>query len=116
MTTTTRLPTPFARFRRLRRTEALRSLVAETRLDARDFVYPLFVTHGRGVRDEIPSMPGQYQLSLHQPAAEAIELRELRIPAVLLFGLPAAKDGVGSEAYAADGIVQQAVHALKDAD
>jgi porphobilinogen synthase len=116
MTTTTRLPTTFRRFRRLRRTEALRSLVAETRLDPRDFVYPLFVTHGRGVRDEIASMPGQYQLSLDQLAGEARELRELGVPAVLLFGLPASKDAQGSEAYAADGIVQEAVRALKDAD
>ncbi len=116
MTTTTRLPASFARFRRLRRTEALRALVAETRLDPRDFVYPLFVTHGRGVRQEIESMPGQYHLSLDQLASEARELRSLRIPAVLLFGLPASKDERGSEAYARDGIVQQAVGALKDAD
>ncbi len=116
MTTITRLPTQFARFRRLRRTEALRSLVAETRLDPRDFVYPLFVTHGRGVRQEISAMPGQYQVSLDQLAGEARGLRDLRIPAVLLFGLPAAKDSLGSEAYAGDGIVQQAVRELKDAD
>jgi len=116
MTTTTRLPTAFKRFRRLRRGEALRRLVAETRLDPRDFVYPLFVTHGRGVRDEIASMPGQYQLSIDQLAAEAHELRELNVPAVLLFGLPASKDARGSEAYASDGIVQDAVRALKDAD
>jgi porphobilinogen synthase len=116
MTTTTRLPLTFTRFRRLRRTETLRSLVAENRLDPRDFVYPLFVTHGRGVRDEIPSMPGQYQLSLDQLAGEARELRQLAIPAVLLFGLPAAKDPLGSEAYATDGIVQDAVRTLKDTD
>ena len=116
MTTTTRLPTSFKRFRRLRRSEAMRSLVAETRLDTRDFVYPLFVTHGSNVRDEIPSMPGQYQLSLDQLAGEARELKALGVPAVLLFGLPASKDDRGSEAYAADGIVQEAVRALKDAD
>jgi porphobilinogen synthase len=116
MTTTTRLPTAFHRFRRLRRSEALRRLVAETRPDPRDFVYPLFVTHGRGVRNEIASMPGQYQLSLDLLAAEARELRDLNVPAVLLFGLPASKDDRGSEAYAADGIVQDAVRALKDAD
>jgi porphobilinogen synthase len=116
MTTTTRLPAAFRRFRRLRRSESLRRLVAETRLDPRDFVYPLFVTHGRDVRNEIPSMPGQFQLSLDQLPAEAHELRELNVPAVLLFGLPASKDPQGSEAYAPDGIVQQAVRALKDAD
>jgi porphobilinogen synthase len=116
MALTTRLPTAFHRFRRLRRSEALRRLVAETRLDPRDFVYPLFVTHGRSVRDEIASMPGQYHLSIDQLAGEARELRELNIPAVLLFGLPASKDDRGTEAYAADGIVQEAVRALKDAD
>ena len=116
MTTSTRLPTAFHRFRRLRRSEALRRLVAETRLDPRDFVYPLFVTHGRRVRDEIASMPGQYHLSVDQLASEARELRDLNIPAVLLFGLPASKDDRGAEAYAADGIVQDAVRALKDAD
>jgi len=111
-----RIPTAFKRFRRLRRSPALRDLVAETRLDPRDFVYPLFVTHGRGVRTEIASMPGQYQMSIDQLAGEARELRELGIRSVLLFGLPASKDAVGSEAYAADGIVQDAVRALKDAD
>jgi len=116
MTTSVRLPTSFQRFRRLRRTETLRTLVAETRLDPRDFVYPLFVTRGSNIRDEIPSMPGQYQLSLDQLAGEARELRSLGVPAVLLFGLPSSKDGLGSEAYAADGIVQDAVRALKDAD
>ncbi len=116
MTTTTRIPVQFARFRRLRRSEALRSLVAETRLDPRDFVYPIFVTPGRGVREEIISMPGQYHLSLDQLGGEARELRDLGVPAVLLFGLPESKDDRGSGAYAADGIVQQAVRALKDAD
>jgi porphobilinogen synthase len=116
MTTSTRLPPAFHRFRRLRRSEALRRLVAETPLDPRDFVFPLFVTHGRGVRDEIASMPGQYHLSVDQLAGEARELRGLNVPAVLLFGLPASKDDRGSEAYATDGIVQDAVRALKDAD
>ncbi len=116
MTITTPITTDFRRFRRLRRSAPLRQLVAETRLDPRDFVYPLFVTHGSGVRDEIPSMPGQYQLSLDQLAGEARELRELGIPAVLLFGLPPSKDALGTGAYDNDGIVQQAVRALKDAD
>lgn len=116
MTATSTIPQTFRRFRRLRTTSTVRQLVAETRLDARDFVYPLFVTHGRGVRDEIPSMPGQYQLSLDQLSGEAKELRELGIAAVLLFGLPASKDPLGREAYARDGIVQEAVRVLKDAD
>jgi porphobilinogen synthase len=114
--TTTRLPTAFTRFRRLRRSETLRRLVAETRLDPRDFVYPLFVTHGRDVRNEIASMPEQFQLSLDQLPGEARELRSLGIPAVLLFGLPASKDPLGHEAYAVDGIVQAAARVLKDAD
>jgi porphobilinogen synthase len=115
MTTETRLHPPFARFRRLRRSEALRGLVRETRLSPADFVYPLFVAHGHDLRQEIESMPGQYHLSVHGLAAEAEELRALGIPAVLLFGLPAAKDEEGSEAYADDGIVQEAVRAFKRA-
>ena len=102
--------------RRLRRTEALRRLVRETRLSPEEFVYPLFVVSGSGVRNAIPSMPGQHQLSLDQLPAEAAELRSLGIPAVLLFGIPPAKDEQGSWAYAGDGIVQQAVRALKQAD
>jgi porphobilinogen synthase len=104
------------RLRRLRRTEALRRLVRETRLSPEGFVYPLFVISGRGVRNAIPSMPGQHQLSVDQLSAEAAELRALGIPAVLLFGIPSMKDEQGSGAYAADGIVQQAVRALKQAD
>jgi porphobilinogen synthase len=99
----------------LRRTGALRRLVAETRVSAEDFVYPLFVTHGSGVREEIEAMPGQYRISLDQIAREADDLQALRIPAVLLFGLPASKDAEGTEAYAADGIVQEAVRAFKRA-
>jgi len=94
----------------------MRRLVAETRLSPSDFVYPLFVMPGHGVRAEIASMPGQYHLSLDQIPREAGELRQLGIPAVLLFGLPASKDEEGSGAYADDGIVQDAVRAFKDAD
>jgi porphobilinogen synthase len=107
---------PFARFRRLRRSAALRGLVRETRLSPANFVYPLFVVHGQDVREEIPSMPGQHHLSLDRLAAEAEELRALGVRAVLLFGLPAVKDEVASEAYADEGIVQQAVRVLKSAD
>ncbi len=103
----------FARHRRLRQSEGLRRLVAETRLSVSDFVYPLFVTHGENIREEISSMPGQYRISLDQIPREADDLRTLGIPAVLLFGLPAAKDERGSEAFAADGIVQEAVRAFK---
>jgi porphobilinogen synthase len=106
----------FARHRRLRGSAGMRRLVQETRLSPDDFVYPLFVTHGSGVREEIPSMPGQYRLSIDQVRAQATELRSLAVRAVLLFGLPATKDAVGTEAYADDGIVQDAVRAFKDAD
>jgi porphobilinogen synthase len=115
MTTRAMQALPFARFRRLRRTEGLRRLVRETRLSPADFVFPLFVAHGRALRQEIDSMPGQYHLSPDGLAREAEELRALGIPAVLLFGLPATKDEQGSEAYADDGIVQEAVRALKRA-
>jgi porphobilinogen synthase len=103
----------FARHRRLRQSPGLRRLVAETRLSASDFVYPLFITHGQGVRDEIESMPGQFRISLDQIGREADDLRTLNIPAVLLFGLPAMKDEEGSEAYADGGIVQDAVREFK---
>jgi len=105
--------TGFRRFRRVRRNPALRDLVRETSLSPADFVYPLFVTHGRRRRTEIDSMPGQFQLSLDQLPAEAEALQKLRIPGVLLFGLPADKDPLGSEAFAPDGIIQEAVRLLK---
>ena len=106
----------FTRTRRTRRTEALRALVRETRLDPAQFIYPMFVTHGTNVRTPIDSMPGQIQLSIDQLAREAGELADLGVRAVLLFGLPAAKDPEGTEAYAPDGIVQQAVRELKRVD
>ena len=106
----------FVRTRRTRRSEALRGLVRETRIDPASFIYPLFVTHGAGERQLIESMPGQFRLSVDQLAAEAAELRSLGVRAVLLFGIPVVKDAVGSEAYAGHGIVQQAARALKEAD
>lgn len=108
--------TRFTRTRRTRRTEALRGLVRETRLDPAQFIAPLFVTHGTGVRTEISSMPGQYQMSLDQLAREAGELRAVGVRAVLLFGLPAAKDPRGTEGYDSQGIVQQAIRELKRID
>lgn len=107
---------PINRMRRLRRTDNLRRMVRETALRPEDFIYPLFVVHGHDVRNEIGSMPGNYHLSLDHLRREADELRELGIPAVLLFGLPDDKDPVGTEAYAADGIVQQAARVLKAHD
>ncbi len=97
---------PLVRPRRLRRTETLRAMVRETSLAPRDFIYPYFVTHGRGVRDEVGSMPGVYQLSVDELVRDVRTLPALGIPAVLLFGLPASKDPRGSEGYAPDGIVQ----------
>ncbi|NOX62467.1 MAG: porphobilinogen synthase [Chloroflexi bacterium] len=101
--------------RRLRRSEPLRRMVRETELNPADFIYPLFVQHGRGVRHPIPSMPGQFRLSIDQLAAEAEEILSLGIPAVILFGIPASKDPVGQENFAEDGIVQQAIRELKQA-
>ncbi|MDX1414965.1 MAG: porphobilinogen synthase [Candidatus Promineifilaceae bacterium] len=109
------IPRPTIRPRRLRSKPGLRDMVRETHLRAEDFIYPLFVTHGNGVRQEIGSMPGVFQYSVDQLAAEALEIAELGIPAVILFGLPAEKDPVGVENFAEDGIVQQAIEALKTA-
>ena len=103
------------RMRRLRRTDGLRRMVRETRLAPTDFIYPIFVTAGHGVREPIPSMPGQSRLSVDQLAQEAAELRSLDIPAILLFGIPETKDAEGSGAWVSDGIIQQATRALKDA-
>jgi porphobilinogen synthase len=105
----------FARLRRLRRTETLRRLVRETDVRVDSLIYPLFVTHGHGVRREIGAMPNCYQLSVDQLAAEADELLGLGLPGVILFGLPDEKDAVASGAYADDGIIQRAVAALKRA-
>jgi porphobilinogen synthase len=109
------IPVPVIRPRRLRRTETLRRMVRETEVAANDFIYPLFVTHGEEVRQAIPSMPGVFQLSIDRLADEAQDVASLGIPAVILFGLPAEKDPVGLENFAADGIVQQAIRALKTA-
>jgi len=89
-------------------------MVRETVLQVDDLIMPLFVVHGRGIRREIPPMPGNYQLSVDQLTREVKEIAALRIPAVLLFGIPERKDAHGSQAYAKDGIIQQAVRAIKD--
>ena len=100
--------------RRLREKTLVRNLVRETTLAANDLMYPIFVVHGRGVRDAIRSMPGQSRLSIDELVKECKDVAGMGIPAVLLFGLPAHKDPRGSEAYADDGVVQQAVRAVKD--
>ncbi len=107
---------PQYRPRRLRANESIRSMVRETALSPADFIYPLFVKPGTGRRDEVSSMPGVFQLSVDMLAAEIDELKALGVPAVILFGLPSAKDAAGSEAYDPDGIVQQAIRAIKAHD
>ncbi len=102
--------------RRLRRTAALRALARETRLSPDRFIYPLFVRTGGGIREPIASMPGQFRLTVDKLAGEAAELRALGVRAVLLFGLPEHKDPLGSGAYDENGIVQQAVRVLREAD
>lgn len=106
---------PFYRPRRLRASAALRRLVRETSLAVADFVYPLFVVPGQGVKREIPSLPGQYHLSVDMAVEEARAVAALGVPAVLLFGLPVYKDEQGSAAWDPQAPVQQAVQALKRA-
>src|SRR5690349_12171089 len=101
--------------RRLRRTEAIRGLVRETQLSADHFVYPLFVCEGQGVRREVSSMPGVYQLSTDEAVKEAAAARADGVPGVLLFGLPSSKDEIGSLAADPEAPVQTAVRALKRA-
>ncbi len=106
---------PQTRLRRLRANRALRGLARETKLSAADFVYPLFVAHGIDRREPIAAMPGVDHLSIANAVQEAGEVAALGIPAVLLFGLPAAKDDEGSGAWDDEGIIQLATHAIKDA-
>ncbi|MGB9739103.1 MAG: porphobilinogen synthase [Chloroflexus aggregans] len=109
------LPVPVQRPRRLRLSPALRDLVRETRLTPAQLIAPIFVRHGHNLRVAIRSMPGQYQLSPDQAAQEAKQLAECGIRAVLLFGIPARKDACGSENADPDGIVPQAIQAIKAA-
>src|SRR5215470_9744684 len=99
--------------RRLRRTDVLRSLVRETRLSRDDFILPLFACPGENVRREIQSMPGVHNLSVDEIAREAAAALELGVRGVILFGLPEAKDETATGAYAEDGIVQQAIRAVR---
>lgn len=104
---------PITRMRRLRRNENIRKMVRETKLSPEDFIYPIFVRPGSGIRNEIPSMPGQYQLSIDNAVETCREVSDLGIPAVILFGIPEEKDELGSGAYAEDGIVQRALREIK---
>ena len=107
------MPFPIQRARRLRRTDALRSLVRETKLTRDDFVLPLFVCSGTNVRREVSSMPGVFNLSVDETAAEVSRAFDMGVRSVIVFGLPEAKDEIASGAYAEDGIVQRALRAIK---
>lgn len=104
---------PQLRLRRLRRTEAIRRLVQETRVEVGDLIYPLFVEEGKDIKQEIPSMPGIYRFSPDRLSAEVEDIARLKIPAVILFGIPEQKDEVASGAYRPEGVVQQAIRTIK---
>ncbi|AAR33470.1 porphobilinogen synthase [Geobacter sulfurreducens] len=104
---------PTFRARRIRGKEVFRRMVSETTLSATDLIYPMFSAFGTGIRKEISSMPGIYQQSIEHIVAEAQEVHELGVPAVILFGIPETKDAVGSDAYAEHGIIQETIRALK---
>lgn len=104
---------PVTRLRRLRRNSALREMFRETHLHKSDFIYPLFVVEGDGVKSEISSMPGQFQMSVDNVVRECEELQRLGLNSILLFGIPAEKDEVGSGAYDENGVIQKALRAVK---
>ncbi len=106
---------PEYRARRLRRNATMRRMVRETFLRTDDLIYPMFSAFGQGIKKEIPSMPGIYQQSIEHIVAEAKEVHELGIPAVILFGIPEAKDAVGQDAYSETGIIQETIRAIKEA-
>jgi porphobilinogen synthase len=106
---------PIHRPRRLRKNETIRRMVRETSLSPDNFIYPLFVTFGKGVKKEIPSMPGCFQESVDEVVKNAKEVYSLGIPSLLLFGIPEYKDEIGSSAYDDHGVVQDAIRAIKDA-
>lgn len=106
---------PTHRYRRLRRNPAIRKMVREISVSPDDFIYPLFVTFGKGVKKEISSMPGCYQESVDELVRNAKEVYSLGIPSVILFGIPENKDELGTGAYAENGVVQQSIRAIKDA-
>ena len=106
---------PITRLRRLRKNKNIRRMIRETRLSVDNLIYPLFVTFGKGIKDEISSMPGNYRFSVDKITEEVKEAQDLGIPAIILFGIPEHKDEVGSEAYNKCGVVQEAVRAIKSA-
>ncbi|MCC2641237.1 MAG: hemB [Nitrospira sp.] len=105
---------PIQRLRRLREKEPLRRMIRETALTPNDLIYPVFVTEGQGLREPIASMPGQSRLSIDVLIKEALEVKALGIPAIILFGIPDHKDETGSSGYDPDGIVQRALRTLKE--
>src|SRR4029079_14037803 len=105
---------PTHRMRRLRRSERFRSLVRETRLTPQSMIYPIFVCPGENVRNPIQSMPSQYNLSVDNAVKLAREAEKAGVAGVLLFGIPQAKDELGSDAYADSGIVQEALRAMRE--
>ena len=106
--------TPYYRPRRLRKTENIRRMVRENYVTKNDLIYPLFVCEGKNVKNPIQSMPGNFQMSIDNLVKETKEIDQLGIPAIILFGIPAEKDALGSDAVSADGIIQRAVRAIKD--
>jgi len=104
---------PEYRARRLRRNANLRRMVRETHLRVDDLIYPMFSAFGKGIKKEIPSMPGIYQQSIEHIVAEAKEVHALGIPAVILFGIPEEKDPMGQDAYSENGIIQETIRAIK---
>ncbi len=103
---------PRYRPRRLRRNENLRRMIRETHLFIDDLIFPLFVLPGKGIKEPISSMPGNYRFSIDELIKEVKEVYDLGIPAIILFGIPEKKDEFGSEAYAKDGIIQRAIKAI----
>ncbi len=105
---------PDYRPRRMRRNEAFRRMVRETQLSVNDLIMPLFVVEGKDIKNPIPSMPGQFQLSTDHLVKTAHEAYNLGLPAIILFGLPKSKDPLGTQAYAKDGVVQKAIKEVKN--
>ncbi len=107
--------TPYYRPRRLRRNENIRRMVRENFVSVDDLLYPLFVVEGKGIKNEIKSMPGNYQMSIDELVKEVKEIHSMGIPSIMLFGIPAEKDAVGSDATCDTGIIQRAVREVKSA-
>lgn len=105
---------PTVRHRRLRNSAAIRNLVRETYVSVQDLIYPIFVAEGEQLKEEIPSMPGVYHFSIDQLEAEILEISQLGIQAILVFGVPKDKDEVGTQAFVENGIVQRAIRKIKE--